>query len=265
VEPAPPPPPPQRVYVQPAPPPPVVVEVGPTPPARVYVERIAPPPPPPPVYAPAPVYAPPPVYMPPRLPLYAPLPRLKPRPVFQAPRGPVVGMGARFSMLGVSSQQVFGQNVNLYGGGLFMRFRNQGHFGFELGMDAMRASINNDAFVRTSYPFTVAPMLYLFQNRPDNHFNIYAIAGFGLMAADIGLYKGTSQERNQQFWEFMAQAGGGIELRFNRLALFADARAIAMALDNSSGAGVFYQNVMGGPVPGSSGGYKLNLGAMLWF
>ena len=78
---------------------------------------------------------------------------------------------------------------------------NQGHWGFELALDATRANIADGAFVRTSYPFTFAPMLYLFQNRPDRHFNIYATAGFGLMASDIALYQGSRQERNQQFWK----------------------------------------------------------------
>jgi hypothetical protein len=201
---------------------------------------------------------------PPRVPLYS-TPRYTPPVLPKAPRGPVFGMGVRFSAAGVSSQQVFGQDVTMYGGGLFMRFRSQGRFGFEMAMDIMRANINDGAFVRTSYPFSVAPMLYLFQNRPDTHFNIYALAGFGLMADDITLYKNSSQERNQQFWEVLGQAGGGVELRFNKLGLFADVRAIGMLLDDSSPAGAFYQNVDGGPIPSSSAGYKINLGALLWF
>ena len=238
-----------------------------------------------PYYAPSPppTYGSPPPYAQPAVPYYAPPPAPPPRPqVYLAParppqyvtsryvsprpaRGPVVGIGVRFSAMGISSQQVFGQDVNLYGGGLLMRFRSQGRFGFELALDVMRADINDGAFVRMSYPFTVAPMLYLFQNRPSNHFNIYALAGFGLMADDIAIYKGTSKERNQQFWEIMGQAGGGIEVRFRRLALFGDVRAIGMLLDDSSPAGVFYQQVDGGPIPSSSAGYKVNLGALLWF
>jgi len=240
-------------------------------PAPSSGQAVAPPLPPPPVYMQQPpTYAPPaPVYMPPR---YAPMRRavLFPNrrhlaPAYKAPRGPVVGMGVRFSMLGVSSQKVFGQDMNLYGGGIFMRFRSQGRFGFEMALDAMRSNIKDDAFVRTSYPFTVSPMLYLFQNRPENHFNIYAIAGFGLMADDVTLYKGTSRELNQQFWEVLGQAGGGIEVRFSKLALFTDVRAIGMLLDDSSPAGIFYQNVDGGPIPASSAGYKVNAGALLWF
>lgn len=241
-------------------------------PAQPGAQPVAPPlPPPPVVYSqPQQVYAPPaPIYVPPR---YMPMrrPVLFANRRFAAPppkiaRGPVVGMGVRFSMLGVSSQKVFGQDMNLYGGGIFMRFRSQGRFGFEMALDAMRSNIKDDLFVRTSYPFTVAPMLYLFQNRPENHFNIYAIAGFGLMADDVTLYKGTPQERNQQFWEVLGQAGGGIELRFTKLALFADVRAIGMLLDDSSPAGIFYQNIDGGPIPASSAGYKVNAGAILWF
>lgn len=239
-------------------------------PAPTNGQPVAPPLPPPPVYTQPPqAYAPPPapVYTPPR---YAPMRRamLFPNRRYTAPaykRGPVVGMGARFSMLGISSQKVFGQDLNLYGGGIFMRFRSQGRFGFEMALDAMRSNIKDDAFLRTSYPFTVAPMLYLFQNRPENHFNIYAVAGFGLMADDVTLYKGTSRELKQQFWEVLGQAGGGVEVRFSKLALFADVRAIGMLLDDSSPAGIFYQNVDGGPIPASSAGYKVNAGAILWF
>ena len=36
-------------------------------------------------------------------------------------------------------------------------------------------------------------------------------------------------------------------------------------VDDSSPAGLYYQNVDGGPVPASSSGYKANIGAMLWF
>jgi hypothetical protein len=235
-----------------------------------------------PQYAPPPAYAPPlpPVYAPPQQ-YYVPPPRLiTPTPRYLAPlplrykasrlpparpRGPVVAMGVRFSAMGISSQEIFGQKVNLYGGGLMMRFRSQGRFGFELSMDVLRANINNDAFVRTSYPFTAGPMLYLFENRPERHFNIYAVAGFGLMADDVNLYKGTPQERNQQFWEVMGHAGGGMEVRMQRLAIFADARAIGMLLDDSSPAGMFYRNVDGGPIPANSAGFKINVGALLWF
>jgi hypothetical protein len=213
---------------------------------------------------------PPPVYVAP--PVAAPLRLYQPRPLYRryitpkpTPRGPVVGIGARFTALGLSNQEIFGQKLNMIGGGIQVRFRNQGHWGFELGMDALRASIDNNAFVRTSYPFTFAPMLYLRQNRPDTHFNIYAVAGFGLMADNITLYQDTSQERKQQFWEVMGQFGGGIEVRFTHLALFADVRAVGMLLDDSTQSGQYYQNVDGGPIAANSFGYKANLGAMLWF
>ena len=220
--------------------------------------------PPPPVYVQPPVSVQP-LYRP--RPLYVPPPRRYPlrRPSVPAQRGPVVGLGARFTALGISNQEIFGQKLNLIGGGIQVRFRNQGHWGFELGMDALRASINDGAFVRSSYPFTFSPMLYLRKNRRDTHFNIYAVAGFGLMSDNIVLYQDSTQERKQQFWEVLGQAGGGIELRFTHLALFADVRAIGMLLDDSTQAGQYYQYVDGGPIPSSSFGYKANLGAMLWF
>ncbi len=219
--------------------------------------------PPPPVYVQPPrMYAPPPR-------MYAPLPMARPRvtPVVSrpAPRGPVFGMGVRFTTLGIRSQEVFGEKPTLMGGGVQLRFRNQGHWGFELALDAMKANIADSAFVRTSYPFTFAPMLYIFKNRPETHFNIYATAGFGLMASDIALYQGSRQERNQQFWEVLGQAGGGMELRFTRLAIFADVRGVGMLLDQGSEPGKFYDGITSGPIAPSSIGYKVNLGAMLWF
>ncbi len=220
--------------------------------------------PPPPVYVQPPQQAPRlyrrPLYLPPIRPYQRPIRSITPK-----ARGPVVGVGVRFTTLGLTSQEVFGQQPTLMGGGLQVRFRNQGHWGFELGMDALRASINDGAFVRTSYPFSFSPMLYLRPNRPDNHFNIYAVAGFGLMTDNITLYQDSAQERKQQFWEVLGQVGGGIEVRFTHLALFADMRAIGMLLDDSSQAGQYYMNVDGGPIPTSSFGYKANVGAMLWF
>jgi hypothetical protein len=218
--------------------------------------------PPPPVFVQPPqLYSPPPLVRPIR-----PMPIVR-RPVVArpAPRGPVFGMGVRFTSYGIRSQEVFGEKPTLMGGGVQLRFRNQGHWGFELALDATRANIADGAFVRTSYPFTFAPMLYLFQNRPDRHFNIYATAGFGLMASDIALYQGSRQERNQQFWEVLGQAGGGVELRFTRLALFSDLRAVGTLLDQGSEPGKFYDGVNSGPIAPSTIGYKLNIGAMLWF
>lgn len=229
-------------------------------PAQPGVQQVLPPQlPPPPVYVAPPVLRHRPLYIPP-LRRYTPS-----RPSTPVQRGPVVGLGARFTALGVSNQEVFGKKVNLVGGGIQVRFRNQGHWGFELGMDALRTSIADSAFVRSSYPFTFAPMLYLRKNRHDTHFNIYGVAGFGLMSDNIVLYQESAQERKQQFWEVMGQVGGGIEIRFTHLALFADMRAVGMLLDDSTQAGQFYQNIDGGPVPASSFGYKANIGGMLWF
>lgn len=267
----------------PAAPPAVAAPAAPQPPAL--------PPPPPgaagPIYyngpvwvIPAPVTAqpvPPPVALPPAA--------LPPPPVFYQPgyrprtarccaspamlrraepRGPMFSIGARFTTFGVN-QEVFGQGLNMMGGGLDLRFRNQGHWGFETSFDILRANVGDGAFVRMSYPWTAGVMLYLFRNRPENHFNIYGVAGVGLMADDVTLYQGSRQERNQQFLEVMAHAGGGVELRFKHLALTADVRALALMLDTTGPAGSFYDGVDGGPIPQSSVGYKANFGARVWF
>lgn len=189
------------------------------------------------------------------------------------PRGPVFSMGLRFTAMGIN-QEVLGQSMNMLGGGLQLRFRNQGHWGFETGLDILRANIQNpnslgfDQFTRTSYPWTAAVMLYVFKNRPENHFNIFGVAGIGLMADDVRVSSSRSGfEGHQKFLELMGQAGGGVELRFRRLALSADIRAIALAADDSSPAGSYYPEDLAnsGPVPRSSVGYKANLAAMLTF
>lgn len=213
---------------------------------------------------PPPVYVQPPRIVPPMV--VRPLPRVTHRPVVKSqPRGPVFGMGVRFVGLGIQSQEVFGEKPTLWGGGIQMRFRNQGHWGFELALDALKANIGEGAYQRTSYPFSFSPMLYLFRNRPDTHFNIYGTAGFGLMASDITLYEGSRQERGQQFWEVLGQAGGGFEIRFTRLAISVDLRAIGMLLDQGSEPGNFYDGVDSGPISPSSIGYKANFGIMYWF
>ena len=92
--------------------------------------------PPPPVYVQPPrLYA-----QPPRLMASQPLSRPRPMPIISrpAPRGPVFGMGVRFTTLGIRSQEVFGEKPTLMGGGVQLRFRNQGHWGFELALDAMK-------------------------------------------------------------------------------------------------------------------------------
>lgn len=236
-------------------------------PAPVTGQPVAPPPPayappPPPRLQYGPALPPPPMVMPPPRTAsccFAP-PTL--RGYKRPPRGPVFSIGLRFTTLGIN-QQVFGQNMEMYGGGLQLRFRTQGHWGFETAFDILRADVGQGAFVRNAYPFTFSAMLYLFKNRPENHFNIYAVAGVGLMADDVTLYG--RQDLNQQFLEFMGHAGGGVELRFSRLALSADIRAIGLALDDSGPAGVYYQGIAGGPVPSSSYGYKANIGAHMWF
>jgi hypothetical protein len=56
-----------------------------------------------------------------------------------------------------------------------------------------------------------------------------------------------------------------VELRFTRLALFSDLRAVGTLLDQGSEPGKFYDGVNSGPIAPSTIGYKLNIGAMLWF
>lgn len=180
------------------------------------------------------------------------------------PRGPVFAMGLRFSATGIN-QDVFDQRMTLMGGGLQLRFRTQGHFGFETAFDVLYANIGDGAFKRTSFPFTAGVMLYLFRNRPETHFNVFGVAGVGLQASDVVLYDNRPGRLNQQFLEILGHVGAGVELRFSRLALTADLRAVGTKLDESGTAGTYYSGVAGGPIPSSTIGYKANLGTLLWF
>ena len=84
----------------------------------------------------------------------------------QPPRGPVFGIGVRFHFAPVFARRKCSvTSRRCFGGGVQMRFRNQGHC-FELALDALKTNIADGAYVRTSYPFTFSPMLYIFKNRP---------------------------------------------------------------------------------------------------
>jgi hypothetical protein len=89
-------------------------------------------------------YAPPQGYGYPR-PGYSVAPQQYARPAHQGPltcqlcrkpdrRGPVLGLGVRYSALGVR-QQINGRNVVLKGWGAVLRLRGRGHLAFELSLD----------------------------------------------------------------------------------------------------------------------------------
>ncbi len=241
----------------------------------------APPPPPPRVYAPPPAYAPPP-----------PAVVVQPYYVYPAPyrRAPVVyraqltcsslcakqapakkwdgvrrfSFGIHGTVLGIN-QQVGNDKVVLGGAGFQFRFRGRGRVGFEIAQDFLHADYWNNNWQRNSYPFQMSLMLYLMPNDDSRHFNLYALAGLGAMFDTISLRDENHNMVSQDFLEWEGHFGLGAELRFKWFAIEADARALGMLRDNSSGAAPLYANVQGAPVAEKSYGFSGNLFISLWF
>jgi len=178
-------------------------------------------------------------------------------------------LGVHFTALGVN-QTVGRDDVTLTGPGLQMRMRSKGHFGFELSQSFLHAEFWNGGFKRDSFPFSASLMLYLLPNSDARHFNIYGLAGVGVMPDSVELNLGQagspgSLHASQDFTEYEAHAGVGAELRFHWFAIEADARALALGRDDSKTPAAYYTGVAGGPIPASSSAWQATLLASIWF
>jgi hypothetical protein len=269
------------VDVQPAPPPPAV-EVPPPPVLNPYPVA--------PAYPPAPYpYAPPPpmprVYTPPPPPVvvqpyYVYPPYYRPPVVYRAqltcgqlcgrrPAPPLervrrFSFGVHGTVLGIN-QQVGKDNVILGGAGFQFRFRGRGRVGLEVAQSFLHADYWNGNWQRDSFPFQLSLMVYLMPNDDNRHFNLYGLAGLGAMFDTIKLRDENRNMVSQDFLEWEGHVGLGAELRFKWFAIEADARAIGMLRDNSSGAAPLYDHVKGAPVSDKSYGFSGNLFLSLWF
>ncbi len=173
-----------------------------------------------------------------------------------------LGVHAGFLML---NQQVGSDQVTLGGAGFQLRLRSAGRWGFEASQSFLHADYWNGAWQRDSFPFQLSLMFYIFPNKDAHHFNLYGLAGVGLVADSVSLNDENRQRVTQDFTEVEVHAGLGAELRFRWFAIEADARYISLWRDNSDTPASYYGNVKGAPVQSSSYGLQGNVYLSLWF
>ncbi len=173
-------------------------------------------------------------------------------------------LGAHFGFMSLD-QKVGNQAVVMGGAGFQLRLRSAGHFGFEASQSFLTASFYNGAFSRNSYPFQLSLMFYLFPNRDAHHFNIYALAGVGIMGDDVSLYDENQRKVTQSFTEYDVHAGGGAELRFKWFGIEADARYVKLWRDDSSTPAAYYAGQSGAPVQSSGQGVQGSIYLSIWF
>jgi hypothetical protein len=173
-------------------------------------------------------------------------------------------LGAHASFLTLN-QQVGSSAVTLGGAGFQLRMRSSGRFGFEMAQDFLHASYWNGAFQRDSFPFSMSLMFYIFPNSDARHFNLYGLAGVGIMSDVMTLRDENNLQVQQNFTEYTAHAGVGAELRFRWFGIEADARYLGLWRDNNTAPATYYGNVAGAPIPKSSQGVQGNLYLSLWF
>lgn len=173
-------------------------------------------------------------------------------------------LGAHVGFLTLN-QQVGNDQVSLGGAGFQLRLRSAGHFGFEASQSFLHGSYWGGAWQRDAFPFQLSLMFYLFPNRDSRHFNLYGLAGVGVVADSVTLNDQNRQQVTQDFTELEVHAGVGAELRFKWFGIEADARYINLWRDDSSAPASYYGNLKGAPVQASSYGIQGNLYLSLWF
>jgi hypothetical protein len=173
-----------------------------------------------------------------------------------------LGAHAGFLML---NQQVGRDQVTLGGAGFQLRLRSSGRFGFEASQSFLHASFWDGAWQRDTFPFSLSLMFYIFPNKDAHHFNLYGLAGVGIVADSVTLFDENRVQVTQDFTEFEVHAGAGAELRFRWFGIEADARYISLWRDNSATPASYYGDVKGAPVQKSSYGIQGNVYLSIWF
>ncbi|MDB4968437.1 MAG: hypothetical protein JWN44_4126 [Myxococcales bacterium] len=194
---------------------------------------------------------------------YAQQPRLV-RPVRKWDGARRFSIGAHVGFLSLN-QTVGNDQVTLGGAGFQLRLRSKGRFGFEVAQSFLHGSYWSGAWQRDSFPFSLGLMFYIFPNDDKHHFNIYAVAGVGLVPDSVTLYDENRIKVTQDFTEVMLHAGLGAELRFKWFGIEADGRVLGLWRDSSDRPATYYGDVKGAPVPKSSYGFQGNLYVSLWF
>jgi hypothetical protein len=194
---------------------------------------------------------------------YAPVPRLvRPRPTGDRVRRISIGAHVGFLTL---NQQVGRDQVSLGGAGFQIRIRSAGRWGFEASQSFLHGSYWGGDWQRDAFPFQASLMFYIFPNKDAHHFNLYGVAGVGLVADSVTLLDENRRQVTQDFTEFELHAGLGAELRFKWFSIDADARYISLWRDGSDTPSSYYGNIQGAPVQSSSYGIQGNLYLSLWF
>jgi hypothetical protein len=193
---------------------------------------------------------------------YRMAPRLVRKKVWDGARRFSIGAHIGFLTL---NQQVGNDQVTLGGAGFQLRLRSAGRWGFEASQSFLHGSYWNDAWQRDSFPFSLSLMFYIFPNRDAHHFNLYGLAGVGLVADSVTLNDENHQQVTQDFTEVEVHAGLGAELRFKWFGIEADARYISLWRDGSDQPSSYYGNIKGAPVQASSYGIQGNVYLSLWF
>ncbi|MGE0784436.1 MAG: hypothetical protein AB7S26_02020 [Sandaracinaceae bacterium] len=195
----------------PPPPPPVVVQ--PQPPT-VYVQPMQPPPPPqPPVVVVQPAQPPPP---PPQV-VYQPPP---PQPVVvraRQDRFPYSSFGAHLSAGGV-----FGDNLQMFGGGGAFRLRPVPFFALDIGAN-IYGGVDYNGLDRVQVPLEVDAIFFF---NPQHRFQFYGLVGVG---ASFGHAEGFNQNLSRfderDYFHLGGTVGVGVEWRISRwFALNVDVR-----------------------------------------
>lgn len=219
-------------------------------------------------------------------------------------RGPVLGLGVRYSALGVR-QRINGRNVALKGWGAVLRLRGRGHLAFELSLDFLGGNfpasaqaqasggggstppsggVNADGSTtdrpgpsqdgpyfhigdvgRQSRVISASLMAYLLRNTRSRIFNLYFLAGGGYISSTLGLTNQYGRRVRQNFGEYEGHVGVGAELKFRWFAIDANVRAIGMLRNNRSAPAAYYANVDGAPINPRSFGYQGTISGLLWF
>ena len=194
---------------------------------------------------------------------YASAPRLvRPKAVWDGARRFSIGAHLGFLTL---NQQVGRDQVSLGGAGFQVRLRSAGRWGFEASQSFLHGSYWSGAWQRDAFPFQASLMFYIFPNKDAHHFNLYGLAGVGLVADSVTLNDENHQQVTQDFTEVELHAGVGAELRFKWFGIEADARYISLWRDGSDTPSSYYGNRQGAPVQSSSYGIQGNLYLSLWF